>query len=121
MSASTGSTTGKNQPSKNLSLFVLIYRTRRVLVASPERYDHLQLSIRQYFPEIPADHRVSYHTNNLRVCEGVLTEISPDIWGTVIPLLNSVTVLSEAQAEYSTSAGKQSVRKFLDDSSCDEA
>lgn len=96
------------------SLFVLNYKTCRVLIGSLTSYDQLQLSIRRHFPEIPNNHRVSYHTNNLAVCEGALTEISSDIWSTVIPSLNSVTVLSEPRAESSTSGNKRSFQELFD-------
>ncbi|KAF5318019.1 hypothetical protein D9619_012045 [Psilocybe cf. subviscida] len=105
------------------SLFVLNYKTRRVLVLTPTSYDQLQLSIRRHFPEIPKNHRVSYHTNGLAVCEGALTEISSDIWGTVIPLLNSVTVLSGPRAESSTNGNKRSFQELSEAlrSSADES
>jgi hypothetical protein len=35
------------------------------------------------------------HTNELKVCSGLLTEISVEVWGEVIGNLTSVTVMTE--------------------------
>ncbi|KAJ3517354.1 hypothetical protein NMY22_g13985 [Coprinellus aureogranulatus] len=96
---------------KRGGLFVLEYSTHKVLITSPKDHDRLQESIRRHFPHIPQGHRVSYWTKDLEICEGSLTEVSPDVWTVVIPLLSKLTVQS--------SPDKGHAEKGID-SSCDE-
>lgn len=93
-----------------------------MLVGSPKDYDQLYLSIRRHFPNIPADHRVSYHIDELAISKGALVEVSEDIWDTGIPLLNTLTVQCEPRALASKSSGKRAIREKEEacDSSCDE-
>lgn len=98
MSASRKSKAGKPVPAQSeltqTGLFVLEYDTHRVLIGSPRDYEKLQESIRRHFPQIPQGHRVSYWTKSLAICEGEFTELSPDVWDAVIPLLAKLTVRS---------------------------
>lgn len=93
-----------------------------MLVGSPKDYDQLQDAIRRHFPEIPTEHRVSYHADELSICKGALVEVSEDIWETAIPLLNTLTVQTEPKASTSTTALKRPLSDKADDcdSSCDE-
>lgn len=90
--------TSKQQNAKKLAstpLFVLEFGPRRVLVPPPTDYDQLQRSIRRHFPELPLGSRASYHTKELEICEDSLMEVSPDIWGTVVPMIKKLTVRAE--------------------------
>lgn len=73
-------------------LFILQFGARRVLVKSPVDYDALQQSVRRHFPEIPAGYGISYQTKDLPISEGTSVEVSPDVWGTVIPMLKKLVV-----------------------------
>ncbi|KAJ3534778.1 hypothetical protein NMY22_g6773 [Coprinellus aureogranulatus] len=73
-------------------LFILIHGTRQVLVPKPTDYTKLQQSIHRHFPEIPIGHRVSFHTKDLPLCNGSSVEVSPEVWPTVIPTLERITV-----------------------------
>lgn len=84
----------KSESSAQTGLFILEYYTHQVLIASPRDHDQLQESIRRHFPEIPQGHTVSYWTKSLPICEGELTQVSPDIWDTVIPLVTKLAVQS---------------------------
>jgi len=49
--------------------------------------------------EIPAVQKITFHTKELEICSGLLTEISEDVWAEVIGDLTSVTVMTEEQIE----------------------
>lgn len=89
------------------TLFVLEYGSRRILIAPPTHYDQLQQAIRRHFPEIPPNHRVSYHTKELDLCEGSLVEVSPDIWEIVIPMLKKLAVQATPDALSGTAGSLQ--------------
>ncbi|KAJ3514859.1 hypothetical protein NMY22_g14607 [Coprinellus aureogranulatus] len=99
------------------SLFVLEYGAHRILVAPPSDLWQLQHSIRCHFPEIPAGCRVSYHTNELDVCEGSLIEVSEEMWRAVIPRLKKLTVLAAPETKASSGKGKRA-GKEEEDSEC---
>ncbi|KAJ3502640.1 hypothetical protein NMY22_g18519 [Coprinellus aureogranulatus] len=104
------------------SLFVLEYGARRILVAPPTDHQQLQKSIRSHFPEIPTGQRVSYHTKELPVCEGSFIEVSTEIWETVIPMLQKLTVMAAPEAKATSGKGKRTVKEEEDSGcmSCDE-
>ncbi|KAJ3534782.1 hypothetical protein NMY22_g6775 [Coprinellus aureogranulatus] len=104
------------------SLFVLEYGAHRILVAPPLDYQQLQHSIRYHFPEIPAGHRVSYHTNDLNVCERSLIEVSAEIWENAIPMLEKLIVLAVPETKASSGKGKRAVKEEKDSECilCDE-
>lgn len=79
------------------TLFLLEYGLHRVLVKPPTDFALLTNSIRRYFPEIPANHSVSYWTSDLAICGGLLTEVVPDMWSMVIPMLWRLLVWSQPQ------------------------
>lgn len=122
MSSKSKPKPSKDQPSRQSSLFILQYKTRRVVVGVPRNYHALQGSIRRHFPEIPDDHRVSFHTKELDISRGAYAELSEDIWDMAIPLVDSLTVQSDPRASSSRCPGKRSKRErdSKSDSSCGE-
>ena len=48
---------------------------------------------------IPPLHKITFHTKELPICSGSLTEISSDVYDEVIGDLTSVTVITEEQNE----------------------
>ncbi|KAF5328175.1 hypothetical protein D9619_013438 [Psilocybe cf. subviscida] len=123
MSSKSKSKSSKAQFTQQSSLFILQYKTRRVVIGVPRDYDALQRSIRRHFPEIPDDHRVSYHTNELNISKGAYAELSEDIWDTAIPCLDSLMVQSDPRASSSRCLGKRpkKERDSKCESSCDES
>ena len=103
--------TSKQQSAKKMAstpLFVLEFGPRRILVPPPADYDQLQRSIRRHFPELPLGCRTSYHTKELEICEGALMEVSPDIWGSVVPMIKKLTVKAgPGTGALSAGAGKR--------------
>ncbi|KIJ91690.1 hypothetical protein K443DRAFT_135456 [Laccaria amethystina LaAM-08-1] len=87
------------------SLFLLVYKSKRLLVARPTSYDACLASTRQHFPEIPLNHNITFHTTDVDVCDGQLAEIPKNTWDIILPLLKSVTIKSEGPSIEQTSDG----------------
>ncbi|KAJ7142822.1 hypothetical protein C8R44DRAFT_846629 [Mycena epipterygia] len=75
------------------SFFVLTDGKKRVLIPRPKTYQAVTAAARRYFPQIQAP--FSLQTDELDVCGGELTDISPDIWEMAIEMLSSVLVKPE--------------------------
>ena len=52
------------------------------------------MTCRKFF-SISLDHKVTFHTKELPICSGSLTEITEEVWEEVIEDLTSVTVITE--------------------------
>ncbi|KAJ6470701.1 hypothetical protein DFH09DRAFT_1477427 [Mycena vulgaris] len=80
--------------------FVLTDGKKRVLIPRPKTYQVREQFKRaataaasRYFPKILAP--FTLQTNELDICGGELTDISPDIWETAVEMLSSVLVKEE--------------------------
>ncbi|KIM37626.1 hypothetical protein M413DRAFT_30812 [Hebeloma cylindrosporum] len=99
--ASSSSTPAEFQ---GIPLFVFMYNNERVLAACEIGYNEAVRQCRKVFSSIPANHKITFHTKELPICAGFLTEINEDVWGEVIGDLSSVTVLTE-EGPHSQSLG----------------
>ncbi|KIM37604.1 hypothetical protein M413DRAFT_258194 [Hebeloma cylindrosporum] len=94
--ASSTSTLTRSQRS---SLFVFIHKNKRVLATRKTCYNEALRECRRLFSTISANHKITFHTKELPICAGVLTEINEDVWEEVIGDLTSVTVMTEERIQ----------------------
>ena len=111
--ASTSLFQDGSDPQRRRSGFILfVYRNRRILGTRdsyevskrPSTYDQDQhqsfcqstiLTCRTIFPEIPANHRISFYTTDLDVCDGQMAEIPSTCWTDIVPHIRSISVAAE--------------------------
>ena len=55
-------------------------------------FQKLHTRIRRYFPQIPPNCHIAYHTTELAIGLGEEIEIPPEAWGAVIPKINKLIV-----------------------------
>ncbi|KAJ7466257.1 hypothetical protein B0H11DRAFT_2174970 [Mycena galericulata] len=82
--------------SRNSTFFVLTDGAKRLLVPRSKTYQDATATARRHFPKILT--RITFHTSELDICAGELTEISPEIWDMAIDSLSSVLIKAEPVA-----------------------
>ncbi|RXW11894.1 hypothetical protein EST38_g13960 [Candolleomyces aberdarensis] len=104
-------------------LLVLEYNGRQTLVPRPRGYQDLLRSLRRYFPDIPNDHDdFVFETNEAAICRGKWVVVSEDAWETVVPLVQTVKVVSSARIQpswpfpFSLFQGVAAVLRYWEDS-----
>ncbi|KAJ7118103.1 hypothetical protein C8R44DRAFT_878737 [Mycena epipterygia] len=84
------STTPKPRQS---SFFVVTDGKKRVLIPRPKTYQAATAAALRHFPHM--DGLVTFQTDELDVCAGQFTDISPDIWELAIETISSVLIKAE--------------------------
>ncbi|CAA7263591.1 unnamed protein product [Cyclocybe aegerita] len=79
------------------SIFLFIYEGRRKLTCCPSSHAAAVTAVWDLFPEISYNQSVSFHTDELPICGGEMTEVSPASWDKVTALVDKLTVRVESQ------------------------
>ncbi|KAJ2931095.1 hypothetical protein H1R20_g5974, partial [Candolleomyces eurysporus] len=96
--SSQGNRSRGNDPTANLLL--LEYNGRQTVIPRPQVYQDLRHSLRRYLPDIPDGHDdFSLETKELAMSPGKWVIISKDVFETVVPLVQTVKVVSWARSQ----------------------
>ncbi|KAJ7092302.1 hypothetical protein B0H15DRAFT_833419 [Mycena belliarum] len=90
--------------SSKQTLFVLTDGKKRVLIPRPKTHKAAMDAVQVHFPQ--TGHNTSkLQTDQLEICDGEMTDITPESWETVIELVSSVFVARAHECHAPTSIG----------------